>query len=52
MAPMNLGLGLGLNRYGIGGNSISRLFTLTVDGDTLMATGLGLTLDGQTLEAI
>lgn len=52
MAPMNLGLGLGISRLGIGGNSMSQLFTLTVVGNTLMASGLGITLTGNDVEAI
>lgn len=39
------------DRYGLGGNSMSLLFTLTLDGDTLMASGLTLVLDGSNLEA-
>lgn len=51
MYPMSLGLGLGLCRLGIGGNSISLLFTLTLDGNDLMASGLTLVLNGNDLEA-
>lgn len=36
---------------GIGHNSANLLFTLTVEGNDLVATGLGLTLNGNDLEA-
>lgn len=51
MYPMNIGIGLGPNRLGIGGNSMSLLFTLTLVGNDLMATGLSLNLNGNDLEA-
>lgn len=52
MPPTLLGVGINVTRLGIGGNSMSLLFTLTVEGNDLIASGLGLTLNGNDLEVI